>query len=208
MARVTITRQEAERGLLPPVCALTGQPTDDVKTKIFRWQPGWISVLIVFGLLPYLVVALILRKTMTVQLPLVRAKHGHWLWREAVSWVAVLIALGVFFTGSGMSLSRDHEQLSGPLMLTGLGLFVVFLVVYLLLMRLGLHPTQITDRDITLAGVHQNFVDALEEERERDEEDFRREKEEHERDRERRRRRDRGEDDDQPRRAYRADDPK
>ena len=177
MATITITSREASRGLLPPVCALTGEPTEDVKQKTFLWQPAWVFLLVPVGLLPFLIVALILRKTMTVRLPLAQRKHAHWLWRDAVSWVFVLGSLGVFFTGSFLSLSRDHQDLSGPLMLTGLGLFVLFLILYALLMRLGIHPKRITEDEITLGGVHQNFVDALEEEREQEEEKYQREKE-------------------------------
>lgn len=187
MATVTITRREAERGYLPAVCALTGEPTDEVKEKTFHWRPAWIIACVFIPLL-YLIMAMVLRKQMAVRLPLARSKHAHWLWRDAVSWVLVLGTLGVFFTGSFLSLSRDHESLSGPFMLAGLGLFLLSLILYAVLVRLGIHPKQITDRDITLGGVHQNFVDALEEEREQEEEESAREEERRRDERDRRRR--------------------
>lgn len=199
MAKVRITRREAEQGLLPPVCALTGESTEDVKRKTFLWQPGWISVLILAGLLPYLIVAMLLRKSMTVNLPLVRAKHGHWAWRMAVGLLLILGSLGAFFGGVAMNMQRDTETVGGYLMLGGLAGFVLSLIVVAVLNQLGIRPTEITDNDITLAGVHQNFVDALEDDRERDEEEYQRRRQE-----ERGRRPSR--DDDRPRRAFKSDD--
>ena len=105
-----------------------------------------------------------------------------------MSWVLVLGSLGVFFTGSFLSLSRDNESLSGPFMLAGLGMFVLSLILYAVIMRLGIHPKRITDLDITLGGVHQNFVDALEQEREQEEEESAREEERRRDERDRRRR--------------------
>lgn len=142
---------------------------------------------------------------MAVRLPLARPKHAHWLWRDAVSWVLVLGSLGVFFTGSFLSLSRDNESLSGPFMLAGLGMFVLSLILYAVIVRLGIHPKRITDRDITLGGVHQNFVDALEQEREQEEEESAREEERRRDERDRRRReRDERDERDEPRPIRRA----
>jgi hypothetical protein len=173
MATVTITRREAERGYLPAVCALTGEPTEDVKAKKFLWQPPWIAVLILTGLLPYLIVALILRKTMTVQLPLVRAKHGHWLWRTLFGVGGCLFSLALIILGAALhepGNTGPGRMPVGP-MLTGLGgvCLLVVCIMLIVLRNTSIRPAEITDTDITLAGVHQNFVDALEEERERDE---------------------------------------
>lgn len=198
MARVRITRREAERGLLPPVCALTGQPTDDVKRKSFLWQPPWVGVLILAGLLPYLIVSLILRKSMAVQLPLVRAKHGHWAWRVAVGALGIVGSVVLFFVGVAVESDRTTETLGGILMAAG-GLGVLaFLIVWVVLYNTSIRPSEITDFDITLVGVHEDFVRALEDDRDRDEEEY-----ERRRDRERERRR--ADDDDRPRRARRAD---
>lgn len=211
MARVTITRQEAERGLLPPLCALTGVPTEDSKRKAFLWQPGWVAVLILAGLLPYLIVSLVMRKTMTVNLPLVREKHGHWMWRTLVGVGAVLLSIALMVGAGVVGSNRGSDQLSGALFAVGIIGFLVALIVWLVLNGSCIRPAEITDRDITLVGVHRNFVDALEDDREREEEEYERERDRRRRDRDddyddRRRRSDRDDDDDRPRRAYRADD--
>ncbi len=214
MARVTITRREAERGLLPPVCALTGAPTEDVKRKAFLWQPPWIGVLILAGLLPYLIVSMMMRKTMTVDLPLVREKHGHWVWRALVGTGGVLLGIAVIIAGAVVGAADENARgaspLGGILFVVGLLGFLAALVAWIVLSSTSIRPSEITDDEITLVGVHQDFVDALEDERDRDEEEYRKRRDD-ERDRRRgrddRRRPSRDEDDDdRPRRARRDDD--
>lgn len=202
MARVTITREELEDGLLPPVCALTGAPTDDVKKKTFMWQPGWVSVLILAGLLPYLIVSLMMRKQMRVELPMVRDRHGHWIWRVLVGLSGVTIGFSAIIGGGLLAENRGSESVGGVLALVGVSVVLVSLIVWLVLNNNSIRPAEITDRDITLVGVHQGFVDALENDRDADEERY-----ERERGRNRSRRRDEFDDEgDRPRKAGRYDD--
>ena len=199
MARVTISREEAEDGLLPRVCALTGVPTDDVKAKTFLWQPAWVAVLILAGLLPYLIVSMIIRKQMRVELPLVRAKHGHWMWRQLVGVLALFVFVTVMIGSGALAGNPNTERLVGWVALAGLVGFVAAIALFAVLNHLAIRPAVITDDDITLVNVHQNFVDALEEDRDAEEERY-------ERRRGRRRDRDRyDEDDDRPRKARRYD---
>lgn len=184
MARVRITRQEAERGLLPPVCALTGVPTDEVKRKSFLWQPPWIAVFLLLSPLPYLIVSLILRKTMTVRLPLVREKHGHWAWRAAVGALSIIGSIVTFIAGSVTASDRNTETIGGIMMAVGGVGFLIALIVWIVLNSNCIRPVEITDRDITLAGVHEQFVRALEDDRDRDEEEYERERERRGRERE------------------------
>ncbi len=187
MATVTITSREASRGLLPPVCALTGEPTEHVKHRTFIWQPAWVYALIPLGLLPCLIVSLVIRKQMTVRLPLVARKHFHWGWRMLLGAFGVVISAGVFIVGGATVSGYETGKMGGWLMIGGLSGFVLSLVLLAVLTVTGIHPKKITEDEITLAGVHENFVAALEEEREQEEEEYQREEEEYRRKKERRR---------------------
>ena len=70
MASIRITRYEVQNNLLPAVCVVTGEPTTDVKRHTFRWTPPWVGILILGGVLPYVIVAMILRKDITFDVPI------------------------------------------------------------------------------------------------------------------------------------------
>jgi hypothetical protein len=176
MPKVRLSRREAERGLLPPVCALTGVPTEDVKTKQFWWMPSWVYVTLIAGLLPYVIIALLVRKSMTVQLPLIRGKHAHWLVRQLFALFGLLGTLVLFFVGVVLSTDTrnggQNETLGIALMAGGGIGFLVVLFGAVVFNATAIRPVEITDSHITLTGVHEEFARALEEERERDEEEY------------------------------------
>lgn len=176
MATIRITRYEVRKNLLPPVCMVTGEPTGDSKMHTFRWTPPWVGILILGGLLPYLIVAMILRKQIAIDVPLASRKRGHWAVRQAFGIIGVLGCIALGIGGIIMSADANNARNQGPdfgLILSavaGVGLVVV-IIVALVLQSTCVRPKEITDRDITLAGVHENFVVAMEEERDRDEDD-------------------------------------
>lgn len=175
MASIRITRCEAQNNLLPPVCVVSGEPTTDVKRHTFRWTPPWVGILILAGLLPYLIVAMITRKDITFDVPIASRKKGHWMWRQLFAVFGVLGCIGLVIVGIALS-NQPGGVNQGPdiglytAAAAGVGLLFV-LIVALFLQFTSVRPKEITDRDITLVGVHENFIVALEEERDRDEEE-------------------------------------
>ena len=98
-----------------------------------------------------------------------------------------------------------NDELTGWLCGGGVVMFFFWLVGAAIYQANGVRPAEITDRDIRLAGVHAEFVHALEDDRDRDreeEEEYRRQRrakreaEDRERQRERPRSADRRRDDD------------
>lgn len=177
MPSIRITRHEAERGLLPPVCMITGEPTTATKRHTFRWTPPWVSILILAGLLPYVIVAMVTRKQMTFDVPVAAGRKWHWLWRQLFAIFGILGCIGLVFVGIALSNGTNNNRVNqGPdfglitAAAAGIGL-VVTLVIALILQYTSVRPSEITDREITLAGVHENFVVALEDDRDRDEEE-------------------------------------
>ena len=101
MATVRITRYEVQNNLLPHVCVVTGEPTTDIKRRKFRWTPPWVGILILGGLLPYVIVAMILRKEITMDVPSAGGKKGHWLWRQLFALFALFGMRGIHSRGIG-----------------------------------------------------------------------------------------------------------
>ena len=57
--------------VLPPFCVKCGRAAaPDRLRKTFSWQPRWVYVFILLALLIYIIVALALRKSMALQIPL------------------------------------------------------------------------------------------------------------------------------------------
>jgi hypothetical protein len=61
---------------LPDVCARCGAETKHRVTRTFHWYPPWIGITILAGLLIYFVLAMVLRKSYTVAVPLCDRSQG------------------------------------------------------------------------------------------------------------------------------------
>jgi hypothetical protein len=177
MARITITRTEIHEELLPGRCMACGEKAVVRKSKNFSWHPPWVIALIFFGLLPWAIVAIIMTKRMTVEVPLCERHKRYWFTRNLIIYVGLGL-VGLIGLGSIVVMAALSERRRGPASdLTGMvcfGVVVIFLVWLLtmaILQFVSIRPTEITDRRITLTNVSQVFVDALEADRNADEEE-------------------------------------
>jgi hypothetical protein len=187
MARVRLSRREAMDGDLPPVCMRCGAPSDLVKSKTFSWNPSWVWVLILCGLLPFLIVALVLTKRMRVRAPLCQAHAGHWAWRSwfIMGGLVVVVILGIAAGVAVAELDRQPRLRNvGGYLCVGVAVFaLIWLVAAAIIQANAIGPAEITDRDITLVRVAPEFADALRRERRRydeEDEDYRRPRPRHE----------------------------
>src|SRR5438132_831128 len=83
MAEIRLDLEDAD-GYLPGVCMCCGEEATVTKTRKMSWCPPWVGVLILAGLIPYAIVAIILTKRATVQVPLCEQHKGHWLYRQLI----------------------------------------------------------------------------------------------------------------------------
>ncbi|HEY2784132.1 MAG TPA: hypothetical protein VGJ05_04080 [Fimbriiglobus sp.] len=166
MARIRLDERECRKNKLPMVCMVCGDDADEYVRKKFAWEPGWVYLPIVLGggILLVLILVLILRKSMTVYCPLCYQHRSHWVRRAIWCWgllAAWLIGLVVLIAiGSGIK-GNDHV---GPFVVGGLLFTLVMFVVVGMISTRGVRPKEITDYDITLVGVHDDFEEAAEKE--------------------------------------------
>src|SRR5262249_11943195 len=157
--RIRLDRFEAERDVLPPVCIICGAPATVRKNKTFSWYPPWAGV---FG-----IVALIMTQRMRVVVPFCALHRGHWLNRNLLVGLGflglVLCGLGgVIGLAIADSASIDvGHGLGAYFGLMMLLLFVAWLAGAIVLQYTSIRTVEITDRDITLIGVSDEFVDAV-----------------------------------------------
>jgi len=146
---------------LPAVCLRCGAPASVLKRKTFSWFPGWIYVLLVTGLLPFAIVAIVLTRRRTVEAPLCEEHKNHWLIRQGGVWGSFLLLLLLGF-GSFAALvgTEGRDSVAGFLCFGWLIGLVGWIVLAAVIQATSIRPVKITDTTITLVGVSKEFVEA------------------------------------------------
>jgi hypothetical protein len=181
---------------LPRVCMKCGADATTVKKKQFSWYPPWISALVVVPV-AFIIAALVLTKRQSVELPFCDRHKNHFLIRvlAGLGGLAAVLALGAVGLAVVASLApkQNNDDYFGFVCLGWGALLLVYAVGIGVFSSLTtIRPTEITEREITLTNVSQEFVRALEDEEAELERDVDRDV----RDRWRERRRERLRDDD------------
>jgi hypothetical protein len=170
MAEIRVRLREADGGL-PDVCMCCGEPSTILKSKNLSWCPPWVGILILGGLLPYLIVAMIMTKRTTIQAPLCDQHKGHWFNRTLLTvgtfFLFGAIGVGAFILagilGNNGPGRRNDDSFMGMACALSAVLGLAWLIILIIAQNTAIRPKEITDRDITLAGLSQAFVDAVEE---------------------------------------------
>jgi hypothetical protein len=168
MPDVRLRRYEAEDGELPRICLRCGASASVTRSKNFSWYPPWVIVLILAGVVPFAIVAMVLTKRMRLQAPLCPQHKGHWFNRNLfiVLGALALVILGVASIVLMASLDKQpgpRNNLAGFLCLGVGALGLVWLIAVVIVQATAIRPREITDREMTLMGVAREFVDALDE---------------------------------------------
>jgi hypothetical protein len=164
MAKLRLGRYELEKQALPQVCMKCGQPAEVWKKKQFSWHSPWIALLLLVGLLPYVIVALILTKRMRVTGPFCANHRNHWFWRPFIVGGAFFVLVGVviflFWLAEQVERARHDsmQALAGFSILFGI---LSWLILVIIVQYTSIRAVQITDRSITLVGLAPGFVDAV-----------------------------------------------
>ena len=127
--------------------------------------------LLAFMVVPMLVVGAALKdaKPVACDVPIVRRKRKYWILRRVGELVGSMTCLVLIISGythsnelSGLKESPDYGFVACRIGLVGL---IVVVVIFYIVKRNSIHPTEIGATHMTLANVHENFAAALEIER-------------------------------------------
>src|SRR5262245_4993043 len=161
MAEVRLFIREAE-GPLPNLCMVCGREATLVKRKSFSWNPSWVWITLLLGLLPFLVIALILTKRATVEAPLCAEHKYHWAKRTALVLLGLLVVIGVLIVAISLTSQPGHVGRSFVwVWFVCLACLLSWVIGAIVASATAIRPTVITDRDITLTRVAPAFVDAI-----------------------------------------------
>jgi hypothetical protein len=162
MATIRLGRYELEEYGLPRVCMCCGARATTFKRRKFSWYPPW--AFFALGAIG----AMMFSKTVMVDVPLCEKHRSHWNLRTAFALVGIAAFVVLFF--AGIAVASQDEDLA-PFVFIPLGvLFLAWLIAAIILSSSAIRPTEITDKSVTLRGVSEDFIEALNEAR-RGEED-------------------------------------
>ncbi len=95
MAIITVRRREADGKSFPQTCMRCGAESDRLVLHTFSWMPWWVYLCFFAGILPFLIVILLSRKTMRVNVPLCKRHVNHWRNRSFYTWIGLMWWLGM-----------------------------------------------------------------------------------------------------------------
>jgi hypothetical protein len=143
---------------LPDICVLSNEPaTQRLKRKLYWHHPAVYLALLV-NLIVYAVVAMILTKKATIQLPLTDAWLAIRRRRMIFAWSLVLISVVLF----AVAVPQVDRADWGPFVLIGSVLLGLGAAIYGLVACRLVSPKRMTDDYIWLKGVHPDFLNRLE----------------------------------------------
>lgn len=162
MAKIRVYRDEADGAEFPRLCVRCGADADLDRRNTFSWMPGWVNVLILAGLAPWLIVVALMRKTMRVTLPVCHRHRNHWLNRR------LYVGLGLFlWVVAAVAAAVMADKILRDAAPAVVGFFVfgglAWLIGGLVLVHGAVKAGEITDRWIELVKVDRGFADAWEE---------------------------------------------
>jgi hypothetical protein len=165
---------------LPPVCMKCGADATVIRKRQFSWYPPWIWILFLISILPFVIVALILTKRGTVEIPFCSKHKNHFLWRLLAGGggVAALVGVGAlaFAVAAASAPNNRGADVSSAICLLWFVLLAVFAItIGVFNMLTTIRPTLINDRKIRLTNVAPEFTTAVEEEEAEREDDIDRE---------------------------------
>ncbi len=153
---------------LPNSCVKTGDPASHWVKRKFYWHHPAIYLAILGGLLIYVILVLVLRKTMVVQVPLseevFRKRRRRMFVCGSVMLICVL-GIGLSIFGIATLPPGAHKYAAPSLFFLALGSFLTLLVTAIVQSKVLsiLTPKKMTDVHGWFSGCHSNFLRQIEE---------------------------------------------
>jgi hypothetical protein len=175
MATVTLSREEALIGRLPPTCMRCGVAAGEYQVIFFPPRPWWIYTSYLLGFLPLLVWVLLPSQQMELQARLCEHHAKTWRWRPDLL-LALLILSTIFFgfwvlfladalpgatNHPGQGLDWDFVACMLGFGVPACGLPLLLTIFDLFLHLTSIRAKRITKESITLTGVADEFVESL-----------------------------------------------
>jgi hypothetical protein len=171
MPQVILHRHEYKYpGMLPPVCVVCGQDAEEYHERELEWTPRWLFLFVflcLFGLLPWVILTNLLRRTAKIYIPFCENHLTYWVTRSFYKLLFVVIGAGCMAAGLTTWLvanslpSLRSSNLGGTGFMIGFAAFLVFLLIAAIYRTQGIEVAEITHRNVTMINVHPAFIAEL-----------------------------------------------
>jgi hypothetical protein len=92
----------SKNAMLPDRCVKCNEPAGGYKLKRnLMWHSPWYYLVVLLNLIIYVIVAMIVRYTAKVYIPLCRRHKSRRRWSIAAAWLSVLLGIGIMIGGAG-----------------------------------------------------------------------------------------------------------
>ncbi len=146
---------------LPLMCVKSNAPCQRTLTRKLMWHPAPLYIVLLLGPIPYAIVALIVSKRATVELPLT----DHWFSRRLqailIAWGTIVISGIMFCSGVIMVDSKPGGGPLSPLMIIGAILLALSAAIFGMVRARLVSPTRITDTHVWLKGANRDYLSDL-----------------------------------------------
>jgi hypothetical protein len=166
MATVRLGRNECENGQLPLVCMRCGAAAENLVQQELSWHDEWLALSLLFGIVPYFLLAPLHTWRMTIHAPLCSMHRGHWTNRKLFT---TFMPIAVFSSAISFLAFHNTTLFPGELQdqlktLTAVGLSLLVLIWVILSVVWDFNIIKIVNIDyhsITLKRVAPAFVAAV-----------------------------------------------
>lgn len=136
-------------------CIKCGAPVAKRVAKSFSWHSPFLYLTILAGLLIYVIIALIVQKSMKLSCPLCAAHQRKRQSLTLAAWGAFLGVFGAFALGGALDLDMGIRAV------LAIGFLVTCLVLALLVSNMVIKPKRITERLGAFTGAGEAYLATL-----------------------------------------------
>jgi hypothetical protein len=145
---------------LPDICLLSNQPAERRLQKKLQWHHPALALTIFLGLLVYVILAIILTKRATIQMPLTQEWYERRQRRLIFAWGTGLACIALMVLGIVLTAQTEHPEYLLLLLAGFIGGLITLIAGQALIGLVA--PKRITDDYVWLKGVSPEFLNRLE----------------------------------------------
>jgi len=145
---------------LPYRCIKTNEAADNLLKRKLYWHPPWVYIILLVSPLIYIILALVLRQSADVKIPLCQRIRRRRLYAILSAWFCGLGMFAMIFVGIILTEPRYLGDAGLIVAFGGFFAGLIGLIVSLMFANI-VSPTKIDKTHVWLKGVHPDYLDGL-----------------------------------------------